>query len=95
MFLFSKGGDRVKSKNSYLERKLAQKELLDELYNDCNARDEYNGEDCERCMYCSYHILPGEEALTVNSTGDLIHARCWIDYADDNVYELCESAGFN
>ncbi len=79
----------MKSKNSYIEKRLSQKELMEEFYNDCCAHDEYSGEDCERCMYCGYHILPGEEAVTVNYTGDLIHKKCWNDYADDNISELC------
>ncbi|MBR5528466.1 MAG: hypothetical protein IKV97_05620 [Clostridia bacterium] len=47
------------------------------------------GYPSEKCMYCGYEILPGECKAQVNATGDVIHKKCWQDYADDNFYELC------
>lgn len=46
-------------------------------------------EECEKCDYCGYPILLGEEKLRVDSTGDVIHRKCWNDYAEDNTDELC------
>lgn len=43
----------------------------------------------EKCMYCGYEILHGESKAQVIATGDVIHKKCWQDYADENFYELC------
>ena len=48
---------------------------------------------CDKCMYCGYEIVPGEEKAIVEATGDTIHRSCWQDYAEDNFYELCRLLG--
>ena len=69
-----------------------QKEMLDEKYEGgafgCDDEDDY-GEKYDKCVYCGYPILPDEERLRVLSTGDAIHRRCWNDYAEDYIGDLC------
>jgi len=45
----------------------------------------------ERCVYCGYGIIDGEKAVRVSLTGDIIHRKCWNDYAEAYADELCES----
>ena len=66
---------------------LREEEFIDGLYCFDDSRDR------EKCMYCGYDILEGEEAVKVYSTGDIIHRKCWIDYAEDNIEELCLPLG--
>ena len=67
------------------------------LYGEYDTSEEFYREEssfcdedtCEKCDYCGYPILRGEEKLRVDSTGDIIHRKCWNDYAEDNTDELC------
>ena len=69
-----------------------EREILDEegLF---ATGERLNDTDCDKCMYCGYEIVPGEEKAFVISTGDTIHRNCWQDYAEDNFYELCQTLG--
>ena len=62
----------------------------DDAVSDCE-RAEYgeSTESTEYCDYCGYPIVRGEEKLRVDSTGDIIHRKCWSDYAEDNTDSLC------
>ena len=53
----------------------------DDIQNICYA--------AEKCMYCGYEIMPHECKAQVLAPGDIIHEKCWQDYADENFYELC------
>ena len=48
---------------------------------------------CDKCMYCGYDIERGEEKVMVDANGDILHRRCWQEYAEDNFYELCHMLG--
>ncbi len=79
-------------------RKLTQKsksidDIQDELLSEMTCRFEDTHEDCEKCMYCSFPIFPNETMVRVGVTGDIIHKKCWNDYADEYFYELCELLG--
>ncbi len=71
-----------------------EKEILDEegIF---SSKDKDDDPECvcEKCMYCGYEIVKGEEKAFVMSTGDTIHRSCWQDYAEDNFYELCHMLG--
>ena len=71
-----------------------EREILDEegIFSS-KASDDDPDCMCEKCMYCGYEIVKGEEKAIVISTGDTIHRNCWQDYAEDNFYELCHMLG--
>ena len=71
-----------------------EKEILDEEGIFSASEKKFAPEcACEKCMYCGYDIVKGEEKAFVVSTGDTIHRNCWQDYAEDNFYELCHMLG--
>lgn len=49
----------------------------------------YDRPDETICEYCGRKIRYGQERLLVETTSDVIHRRCWTDYAEENVDELC------
>lgn len=57
---------------------------------ECPATEYFGRSNTKSCAYCGYDIGFGEETAKVNCTEDIIHRRCWSDYAEDNFYELCE-----
>lgn len=61
----------------------------EEFYREREDLLEEDVESGDRCVYCGYPILRGEDKLRVEATGDIIHRKCWNDYAEDNVDELC------
>ncbi len=42
------------------------------------------------CAQCGYRFIRGDIILRVHQTGDMIHKDCFMDYADDNVEEMCD-----
>ena len=46
-------------------------------------------ENLEKCCHCGFELLPGEEAIEIFDSGDIIHRSCWNEYADEN----CDSFG--
>ncbi len=41
-------------------------------------------DNAEKCCHCGFELLPGEEAIVLFSTGDVLHKNCWNEYADEN-----------
>lgn len=39
---------------------------------------------CDKCCQCGFELLPGEDAVEIYATGDVIHKGCWNEYADEN-----------
>ncbi len=62
------------------------------LFNETTRDDEssYSPSHNEKCMYCGFEIFDTDDVLKVIPTGDIIHKKCWIDYAEDNIYDICE-----
>ncbi len=75
------------------EEKKNIRNIQDELLSELTCRFEDTHEHKEKCIYCSYLILPGETMARVGMTGDIIHKKCWNDYADEYFHELCEIVG--
>lgn len=73
---------------SYDDMARLDRELYDECRDDCDFDSIFS--EKQKCVYCGYEILDDERCLKVNDTGDIIHRKCWNDYADDNVADLCE-----
>lgn len=46
------------------------------------------------CAQCGYRFVRGEEALWIEETGDIVHADCFRDYAEDNVGEFTQPMKF-
>ncbi len=41
-------------------------------------------DNAEKCCQCGFELLPGEQAMEIHISGDLIHKSCWCEYADEN-----------
>lgn len=74
------------SKDEYFERCTFALEMEQEIEEGVFAAIS---EEFVKCAYCGYEILPGEEAVKVGMTNDIIHRQCWCEYAEDNCLDLC------
>ena len=41
-------------------------------------------DNAEKCCYCGCPVMPGEEAMQIYVSGDVIHSACWQEYAEEN-----------
>lgn len=46
------------------------------------------------CAQCGYRFTPGDEALRIKETGDIVHNECYVDYMDDNIDEIADKLEF-
>ncbi len=47
------------------------------------------------CDHCGFAIYSTRDALYIPTTGDRIHKDCWLDYAEEHMFELAETADKN
>lgn len=40
------------------------------------------------CAMCGYDVFSGDDAVTVNANGRMLHRDCWEDYASENADEF-------
>lgn len=60
----------------------------DELLSDdgiFSIKQKERFDNAEKCCYCGYEMLDGEEAVEIYCNGDVIHKSCWTEYADENM----------
>ena len=58
-----------------------------------NGYSDYNNHMVV-CAQCGYRFVKGDEAYVVKPTEDIIHKDCFLDYAEDNMNDLCECVEF-
>lgn len=46
------------------------------------------------CAQCGYRFAKGDEGYVIKATDDIIHRDCFMDYAEDNMAEFCDTVDF-